>query len=339
MKQKQLISIANTMAMETPVNLLPPVQEEEQLDPNSFQNFQDVILQGLSNLGNVLDNWKGGRISKQETMAIIIASTKESIETAERNRLLAVDEMMRNKLNRNDENDEFLFDSHHECVKTVPALTQMGVPVTANAIRCIAKELAILDTEFPEKELLYYQTFNGKDNALLVVPHCTTKGSFVKSNSKSKFIDKLPSMISGDKDNNQLNNEICGWIIQRLGSLHENKLVEVIQKMGYNISGTEMDVFTATAMWQDANVNTKGQRVIIRYLRGTFGKSVRLPNPIWDEKEENAETGKHKDVEPVYGIKKIDGELVTYWTKPLAPCISASVSSRLFSSITGPVDQ
>ena len=49
------------MAMETPVNLLPPVQEEEQLDPNSFQNFQDVILQGLSNLGNVLDNWKGGR--------------------------------------------------------------------------------------------------------------------------------------------------------------------------------------------------------------------------------------------------------------------------------------
>ena len=143
-------------------------------------------------------------------MEIIIASTNESIKAAETNRLLAVNEMMKNILNKNDENDEFLFATHQESLAAVPALTQIGVPITINAIRTIAKELAVLDAEFQEKELLHYKTFNGKDNALLVVPHCTSKESFVKTNRKSNFIDHLPSMISGDNDNNQLNNDIAG---------------------------------------------------------------------------------------------------------------------------------
>ena len=103
--QKQGNLLNNTKLNDRSSNTIDDQQSMVSTDPNSFHTFQGVIMQGLSNLAKVLQNWKDGHISKQEKMDIIIASTNESIKAAETNKLLAVDEVMKNKLNQNDEND------------------------------------------------------------------------------------------------------------------------------------------------------------------------------------------------------------------------------------------
>ena len=39
-----------------------------------------------------------------------------------------------------------------------------------------------------------------------------------------------------------------------------------------------MDVSTAMAMWEEANVGTKSQKVILQYMRGTFGARCLIPS-------------------------------------------------------------
>ena len=202
------------------------LNKDSNAQKQSIKSFSQIILEGLSNLSSVLDNWKDGKISKEETMAILIASTQESIQVAERSRILAIEEMMKNKYNEDPSVNENLFEDPNDMLQNVPALTQMGVPITTNAIRTVAKELAILHGKFREKKLLHYKTFNGYNNSLLVVPNCKTKESFVRSNLKQRFVDELPIMISGDETNKELQSEISGWLIKRLGMLYGNKLID-----------------------------------------------------------------------------------------------------------------
>ena len=56
-----------------------------------------------------------------------------------------------------------------------------------------------------------------------------------------------------------------------------NEFVVSIKKLGYPIFTQKMDAVTAAAMWQESNVSTRSQRIILRYLANEFGRRLVVP--------------------------------------------------------------
>ena len=64
-------------------------------------------------------------------------------------------------------------------------------------------------------------------------------------------------------------------------------------------------------MWEEANCNSKAQRVVLRYLRTTFGKrAIEIPD------------GSRRD---------LNTSLENIWTKPLNKALNVSMATRLFN--------
>ena len=101
-----------------------------------------------------------------------------------------------------------------------------------------------------------------------------------------------------------------------------------------------MSLDTAQAMWEEGNVNAKGQRVVLRYIRVTFGGQYFIPDlkpikdgEICDEEEKMTNIGNYKSVAPVTDAIETDEKRVHYWTKPLVPLINFTVSNWLYQSL------
>ena len=91
-----------------------------------------------------------------------------------------------------------------------------------------------------------------------------------------------------------------------------------------------MDATTAQAMWEEANINIRSQRTILRYLRGTFGKKLVILSIKTTSEVADNNIGGYKNVNPCYESTEYKGETIDYWTKPLTESVCASLSSRLF---------
>ena len=120
-------------------------------------------------------------------------------------------------------------------LRKVPALAQLGVPLKPAVIKVIIKEVTILSNQFPKKKLLSYTNWGGSTSQLLNVPVCKNQESFARMNRKRRFIDNLPKYICGN-DNLEQEEEVSGWIIQRLSTLHEEQFLKCADEMGYPLS-------------------------------------------------------------------------------------------------------
>ena len=294
------------------------------------ENAQTIVVNAMNNLSYILDKMSEGEVSKEETMNTLMSVTMEALAIMEQNRMNAIKEMMRNVYDEEADEAE-LIEDEEERMKKVPALVQMGIPITKNVLQVVAKELAVLDNAFRNKNILNYKNWRRNDKHLMVVPKCTTYESFVTTNNSTKFIDSLPSMIHGCKNNKDKDAEVSGWIIKRLGKKHEETLLNVCREMGYNIGQLQMELHTAVAMWDEANINTESQRVVLRYLRGCFGKVIKIPGGYHIKDDKDFEDGNYCAISPVYGVTNIEDEHITFWTKPITSVLSATLTKRFYN--------
>ena len=89
-----------------------------------------------------------------------------------------------------------------------------------------------------------------------------------------------------------------------MGQLSEELFLEVAGELGYDFTSVKMDVVTAQAMWEEANINTCSQQIIMRYLCGFFGKKVKVTD------------GNYDVVSHVTNYTKRDGESINFSNKP-----------------------
>ena len=80
---------------------------------------------------------------------------------------------------------------------------------------------------------------------------------------------------------------------------------------GYPVSIKKMSEDTAQAMWQDSNVNIRSCRVILRYLRGTFGRNIFIP-ATKQNGGECLNTGNYKPVDPDSNFCDIEDESIYF---------------------------
>ena len=276
----------------------------------------------MSNIKFVLQKLQDGSKTLNDALDVMLSSLRESRITMQRERMKLVSIVGL----RSESSDELIDDEMKK--KKVPMLRQCGIPITADVIQLIARDLAQLDNMFPEYDLLKYTNWSGHTSRLLRIPTCKTNESFQRMNNDLKFVDNLPQYISASSDHIKVSN-VAGWIIRRLSHLYEEQIALTAKKLGFISSSQKMDSYTAEAMWCEADVNLRQQRTILRYLRGFFGRKFFIPST--DNTKVNCADElfiNYKD--PNRDVKEtvVDKEKVYYWSKPIKDTINFSIMNR-----------
>jgi hypothetical protein len=298
---------------------------------------ESMTLAAAENMSQFLDDYKFGRRSKEETTMIIIEAIKESIYEDRKKQLeVFIDKVVNTGVvdgdDTNSKKEEELFVDDETKRKKAPAMTRLGIPLIPDVLRLIMREIAQISNEFADKKIMEYRNWRGRVTNTVQVPVCSNERTFLQMNYKNKFIDMLPQYIRGENIDIDDGDVAC-WIVKRFAFSHEDKLICLLRKLGYIHSAMKMTDEVSQAMWEEANCNSKQQRIIIRFLRTVFGKkSVNLPTATktGEVLSTSSNIGKYTSVDPVSDMCVVDKETIHYWTKPLDKVLNASMATRLF---------
>ena len=116
--------------------------------------------------------------------------------------------------------------------------------------------------------------------------------------------------------------EGANWIITYFAKNYEDQFLKVAKDLGYPFSHKMMPE-TATAMWQDANVCHKAQRITLRYLRNKFGTRVDIPGGTAGKFGQE-----HIPPECSY-FETPEKKKIHYWTKPIDTVVTTCVKKYL----------
>ena len=350
LKQILTIIVEHRLALasiETTDDELESIEENnKKFKVQTSKNVMDELRrESVSNFSYFLDGYKDGQQNKEQATTALYAAMeemliriqKDKINWIKRMKMVSIGENENIDFSKEEKEEEELLNDEEEKLKKVPALTQLGIPLIPSVLRVVLKEIVQLSNQFEKEDLLSFQNWKGEQVSMIQIPKCKNKESFDRMNRRKKFIDNLPSSIIGRRSGLEAN-EVRRWIMNRLGKMDEDGFVKVAAELGYNLKGKVMDQHTAEAMWDDANVNTRSQRMILRYFRATFGKRCIIEMGRKNEDGSGGDDAKHsmlgnyQPVLPIVKEKTIDGELITYWTKNIINAMSSSLSSRLYSN-------
>jgi hypothetical protein len=156
-----------------------------------------------------------------------------------------------------------------------PTLLKIGVPITKNLVSYLLQEIVALLCLYPVHGLLLYQTHRGTSCELAKVTRSKNKERFVTNVRRHQsWLDGLPSLVVVESVDPSIG---ATWILHHLALNYKDQVVHVCRKMGYPALFKKMDAATACAMWQEANVSRKIQRMILRYLAAEYGCRLVVP--------------------------------------------------------------
>ena len=78
------------------------------------------------------------------------------------------------------------------------------------------------------------------------------------------------------------------WLLTSLTKLRNEEFIVAAEAAGLLLNGKTMDAESSTAMWEEANINCRQQRIILRHLACYFGRRLTVPLSKIRELEEGA---------------------------------------------------
>jgi hypothetical protein len=66
--------------------------------------------------------------------------------------------------------------------------------------------------------------------------------------------------------------ENAQWTIQHLGDVYSDSFIAAACNLGVLLHSKKMDAESSCAMWEEANVALRGQRIILHHLGKFFGR-------------------------------------------------------------------
>jgi hypothetical protein len=150
---------------------------------------------------------------------------------------------------------------------------------------------------------------NGHDITLCQIPKSQNLKYFKRCVHDAGWLDNvLDACVSED-----INREDARqWLSYTLGRKHPKSFEWAAEKLGYGVAFTkkQMDAETAAAMWKDAGVTLRGQRVIRRFMKSYFGHYFTVP-------EAHIKGLVSSFVQPIHGVAEVNTLKITYWYKPI----------------------
>jgi hypothetical protein len=103
------------------------------------------------------------------------------------------------------------------------------------------------------------------------------------------------------------------WLLTSLTKLRNEEFIVAAEAAGLLLNGKTMDAESSTAMWEEANINCRQQRIILRHLACYFGRRLTVPLSKICELEEGA-------LMPVTASLDLNGKKIHYWHKDIEQC-------------------
>jgi hypothetical protein len=152
------------------------------------------------------------------------------------------------------------------------------------------------------KNLLCFKYHNDSICTLVQVPKSTTYSHFKWNAKRVKWVDDvlLAAARSGCQD------EAAEWILWYLGEFHHDALITSAYSLGILLRSKVMNAYSACAMWEEANVPLRAQRIILCHLSNFFGQRLTVPERQIRELETGA-------LHPISDSVVVDKEAITIW--------------------------
>ena len=200
-----------------------------------------------------------------------------------------------------------------------PAFKFYGVPLLTTSIHSILRDIVSL-SERTASKILNFPLFNRSDVtcSLVNIPGSISYDRFKRNAKRKSWVDKLLVAASTSREKE----ESARWMLMHLGEHYNDIFADVACKHGLVLSGKVMDAESACAMWEEANVALRPQRIILWHLASFFGRRITVPEREIRELEQGT-------LSPIVDMAVINGEDINFWYKNVDEVISHRILIEL----------
>jgi len=183
-----------------------------------------------------------------------------------------------------------------------PALKELNIPLKYSTISALQRDILKLSNCCCNANLLSFKFNNGTPCNLVQVPTSATYNQFKRNINRVKWFDDV--LLAVAKSGSQ--EEAAEWIARFVGEYNHDAFVSAASSIGIIVQSKVMDAHSACAMWEEANVPVRAQRVIVRHLKNFFGRRVSVPEKAIRELEDGV-------LHPISDSVVVDKEMITFW--------------------------
>jgi len=264
----------------------------------SFKNFHSVSVESIMN-----DHREGLRRCPkvrglsgptQEFISKILDDPSFSIRTSLLRRIPpSTSTTITTTKNDDSEEEEEAKEKSHVAHARKEALDSVISPINTNnyetlkaynikssqAVESVARELV----QLKGGKLIRYCSHNGKEFALQNLRKASSERKhreILTKNRKddgSNFLKDMLQFVLSTNCKDFDERDAARSLIKSLLSEYEDEFMELLSDSGMLSTSSQMDEYTATAMFEEAGCTRTGSRVISKYLRATFGRKCIVP--------------------------------------------------------------
>ena len=186
-----------------------------------------------------------------------------------------------------------------------PVLQHYGIPLEKHSISSVLRDVIKLSKSAINSDLLTFDYYNDTKCSLVQVPVSSSYEGFRRTENSIKWVKKILLAVGAEDVN-----VAAEWLLQHLAECYNESFVNAASSVGLLLHSKKMDAEAACAMWEEANVGLRSQRIILRHLANFFGRRITVPESFVRELERGS-------LQPISGSVDVDGVGITFWYKKI----------------------
>jgi hypothetical protein len=167
--------------------------------------------------------------------------------------------------------------------KDFPVLNHFRIPLETFWINGLLRDILKLSKSVAESaSLLNFKQYNDCEVTLVPIPKTGSYYCFERNMKDHSWFGEVLGALSNAPETS------LSSLLMALSKLRNEEFITAAKEAGLLLNGKVMDAESATAMWEEANINCRQQRTILRHLACYFGRQLTVPLSKIRELEEGA---------------------------------------------------
>jgi hypothetical protein len=127
------------------------------------------------------------------------------------------------------------------------------------------RDILKLSKKFNGRNLLKFKQYNDCKACLVPIPKSVSYYHFERNMKENSWFREALGALSDLPDIS------LSWLLTSLTKLRSEEFIVAAEAAGLLLNGKTMDAESSAAMWEEANINCRQQRIILRHLACYFG--------------------------------------------------------------------
>jgi hypothetical protein len=190
-----------------------------------------------------------------------------------------------------------------------PVLNHFCIPLEQFWITGLLRDVLKLSKSVVSGRLLNFKQYNDCEVTLVPIPTSVSYYRFERNMKGNSWFSELLMSLSNSRETS------LTWLLKSLTKLQNEEFITAAEAAGLLLNGKVMDAESAAAMWEEANINCRQQRTILRHLACYFGRRLTVPLSKIRELEEGA-------LMPTTCSVDLGGKKINYWYKDVEEALT-----------------